>query len=203
MRHLASSSRSLCAIAIMWMSAVTHAENMQVDGNLLLTSLDAGGNDDFKSGNAIAINYNYDLRAWLAADVGLLITGKTLEESGKDVVGDYRTNIRTQALLLGIKPRRRFQSPYEVYGRLGLQLWQTELEVEEYFGEGIPEGTDSEKDTGYGYYLSIGGAHYVTDRVLVQLEFRHFKQLDVFQGKTAYPFDLAINALSLGVGYRF
>ena len=61
MRHLASSSRSLCTIAIMWMSAVTHAENMQVDGNLLLTSLDAGGNDDFKSGNAIAINYNYCL----------------------------------------------------------------------------------------------------------------------------------------------
>ena len=203
MRHLASSSRSLCTIAIMWMSAVTHAENMQVDGNLLLTSLDAGGNDDFKSGNAIAINYNYDLKAWLAADVGLLVTDKTLEESGKDVVGDYRTNIRTQALLLGIKPRRRFQSPYEVFGRLGLQLWRTELEVEEYFGEGIPEGADSEKDTGYGYYLSIGGAHYVTDRVLVQLEFRHFKQLDVFQGKTAYPFDLAINALSLGVGYRF
>jgi opacity protein-like surface antigen len=203
MRGLARLTRSLCAIVLVSMAAVANAEKRQVDGNLLLTSLDAGGNDEFKSGNAIAINYNHDFKNWLAADLGLLVTDKTLEESRQDIVGYYRSNIRSQALLLGVKPRHRFQSPYEVFGRLGLQLWRTELEVEEYFGEGIPEGADSEKDTGYGYYLSIGGAHYVTDRVLVQLEFRHFKQLDVFQGKTAYPFDLAINALSLGVGYRF
>ena len=203
MRRLTNSPRILITILLMWMAAGAHAENMQLDGNLLRTSLDAGGSDDFKSGNAIAINYNYGFKSWLAGDVGLLVTDKTLEESRQDIVGYYRANIQSQALLLGIKPRYRFQSPYEVYGRLGLQLWRTELEVEEYFGEGIPEGAESEKDTGYGYDLSIGGAHYVTDRVLVQLEFRHFKQLDVFQGKTAYPFDLAINALSLGVGYRF
>jgi hypothetical protein len=28
-------------------------------------------------------------------------------------------------------------------------------------------------------------------------------QLDVFQGESDYPFDLRINALSLGFGYRF
>lgn len=203
MRRLSHCTRFLITILLMWLSAVTLAENRQIDGNLLRTSLDAGGSDEFKSGNAIVITYSHDLKNWLAADVGLLVTDKTFEQSRQDIVGYYRTSIQSQALLLGIKPRHRFQSPYEVYGRLGVQCWRTELEVEEYFGEGIPEGADSEKDTGYGYYLSIGGAHYVTDRVLVQLEFRHFKQLDVFQGKTAYPFDLAINALSLGVGYRF
>ena len=203
MRSQVIATRFLYTILLMWMTAGAHAENMQLDGNLLRTVLDAGGSDDFKSGNAIAINYNYDLKNWLAADVGLLVTDKTLEESRQDIVGFYRANIQSQALLVGLKPLHRFQSPYEVYGRLGLQLWRTELEVEEYFGEGIPEGADAETDTGYGYYLSFGGAHYVTDRVLVQLEFRHFKQLDVFQGKTAYPFDLEINALSLGVGYRF
>ncbi len=203
MRSPAISSRILSMTALLSVSVVAHAEHRQLDGNLLRTVLDAGGNDDFKSGNAIAINYNHDLKNWLAADVGLLVTDKTLEESRQDIVGFYRANIRSQALLVGLKPLRRFQSPYEVFGRLGLQFWRTELEVEEYFGEGIPEGADSAKDTGYGYYLSFGGAHYVTDRVLVQLEFRHFKQLDVFQGKTANPFDLEINALSLGVGYRF
>ena len=203
MRWLANSTRTLCIIVMVCMAAGAGAENMQLEVNLLRTVLDAGGSDDFKSGNAIAVNFNYDLNNWLAADVGFLVTDKTLEESRQDIVGFYRANIRSQALLLGVKPRHRFQSPYEIFGRLGLQLWRTELEVEEYFAEGIPEGADSEKDTGYGYYLSFGGAHYVTDRVLVQLEFRHFKQLDVFQGKTAYPFDLEINALSLGVGYRF
>lgn len=188
---------------VTWMPFVAHAENMQFDVNLMLTSLDAGRNDNFKSGNAIALHYNYYVKHWLAADAGLMVSGKTLEESGKDVVGDYRTSIQTQSVMLGIKPRHRFASPYEVYGRLGLQLWRTKLEVEEYFGEGIPEGADSADDTGLGYYLSIGGAHYVTERVVVQLELRHMKQLDVFEGQSAYPFDLAINAFSLGVGYRF
>lgn len=185
------------------MSIAADADNMQVDGNLLRTTMDAGGSDNFKSGYAIAVHYNYFFKNWLAADVGLMVSGETLEESSQDVVGDYRTSIKTQAVLLGIKPRHRFQSPYEVYGRLGLQIWRTELEVEEYFGPGTPGGVHSADDTGYGYYLSFGGAHYITDRLLVQLELRHMMQLDVFEGQSAFPFDLAINALSFGVGYRF
>jgi opacity protein-like surface antigen len=79
----------------------------------------------------------------------------------------------------------------------------TELEVEEYFGEGIPEGSSSATDSGYGYYLGLGAAHYVTEQFIVLFEISRFMQLDVFEGDTAYPFDLAINAFSLGVGYRF
>jgi len=185
------------------MVIVVRAENMQLDVNFALTSLDAGGSDEFKSGNAVAIHYNYFLKNWLAADVGLMVSDKTLEQSRKDIVGDFRTSIQTQAILLGLKPRYKFSTPYEVYGRLGLQYWRTELEVEEYFAPGIPGGTDSAKDTGYGYYASIGGAHYVTENWIVQLEIRHMKQLDVLDGKTQFPFDLAINSFSIGVGYRF
>ena len=176
---------------------------MQLDVNLGWTSLDAGGNDEFKSGKALAVHYDYFLKNWLAADVGLYLSDKSREQSRQDIVGDFRTLIQTQAILLGIKPRYRFDNPYEVYARLGLQYWRTELEVEEYFGPGIPEGTDSATDTGYGYYASIGGAYYVTESVLVQLELRHMTQLDVFEGKSQYPFDLAIISFSFGVGYRF
>jgi opacity protein-like surface antigen len=179
------------------------AENMQLDVNLGWTSLDAGGNDEFKSGKALALHYNYFLKDWLAADVGLYFSDKTREQSRQDVVGDFRTLIQTQAILLGIKPRYRFNNPYEVYGRLGLQYWRTELEVEEYFGPGLPEGKDSATDTGYGYYASLGGGYYVTENVLVQIEVRHMTQLDVFGGKSQFPFDLAILSFSFGVGYRF
>lgn len=185
------------------MCCTAHADNMQLDANLLLTSMDAGGTDEFKSGKAVVVNYNYDLKNWLATDVGLLLSDKTLDQSRQDVVGDYRASLQTQSLMLGIKPRRRFSAPYEVFGRLGLLFWRTELEVEEYFGEGIPAGTSSATDTGTGYYLSIGGSHYITDNILVQLEIRHITQLDVFEGKSANPFDLVITALSIGVGYRF
>ena len=184
-------------------SLVVSAKNMQIDINLLLTSTDAGGNDDFKSGRAIAAHYNYYLNTWLAVDVGLLASDKTLDQSREDVVGDYRVSILTQSILLGLKPRYKFSTPYEVYGRLGLLYWRTELEVEEYFGEGIPGGKESATDNGYGYYVSIGGAHYVTENTVVQLELRHMKQLDVFKGKSNFPFDLTINSLGLGLGYRF
>jgi opacity protein-like surface antigen len=179
------------------------AENMQLDVNLGWTSLDAGGNDEFKSGKALAVHYDYFLKHWLAVDIGLYVSDKTREESRQDIVGDFRTSVQSQAVLLGLKPRYKFSTPYEVFGRLGLQYWRTELEVEEYFGPGIPEGVDSAKDTGYGYYASIGGGYYVTEKIMVQLEFRHMTQLDVFEGKSDYPFDLAINSFSIGLGYRF
>jgi opacity protein-like surface antigen len=184
-------------------SLFAHAKNMQIDINLLLTSMDAGGNDDFHSGKAIAAHYNYYLNTWLAADVGLLASDKTLDQNREDIVGDYRVSLLTQSILLGLKPRYKFSSPYEVYSRLGLLYWRTELEVEEYFAEGIPGGKKSATDNGYGYYASIGGAHYVTENTLVQLELTHIKQLDLFEGKSNFPFDLTINALSLGLGYRF
>ena len=196
--------RPLFIVLVSLISVAVHADSkQQLDGNLLLTGMDAGSSDNFKSGRAITLHYNYYFNNWLAADAGLLLSGKTLEESSEDIVGAYRTNIQTQALLLGVKPRYRLESPYEFYGRLGLQYWRTELEVEEYFGEGIPEGTSSATDTGYGYYLGLGAAHYVTEQFIVLFEISRFMQRDVFEGDTAYPFDLAINAFSLGVGYRF
>ena len=196
--------RQLIFALVTCLAPAVHAENnKQLDVNLGWTSLDAGGNDNFKSGKSLAVHFDYFLKHWLAADLGLYVSDKTLEESSQDVVGTYRTSIQSQAILLGLKPRYKFSTPYEVYGRLGLQYWRTELEVEEYFGTGIPEGTSSADDTGYGYYVSIGGGHYVTENVIVQLELRHMEQLDVFEGKSQYPFDLAINSFSFGVGYRF
>ena len=131
-----------------------------------------------------------------------MVSDKTLEESQKNVVGDFPTSYQTQALL-GLKPRHKIASPYEIYGKVGLQYWCTELTVEEFFGTGIPGGTVSSTDTGFDYYASIGGAYYVTEKWMVQPDFRHMKQLDVFEGKSTFPFDLTINSLGLGVGYRF
>jgi opacity protein-like surface antigen len=196
-------ARHMLMMLLLLATVAVHAENMQLDANLSLTTTDAGSNDNFKSGQAVTLHYNYYFKSWLAADVGLLLTGKTLEESAQDVVGDYRTNIESQALLLGIKPGYRLESPYEFYGRLGLQYWRTQLEVEEYFGPGIPEGESSADDTGYGYYIGAGVSHFVTESFVVSFEINHFKQRDVFEGKSAYPFDLAINAFSFGMGYRF
>jgi hypothetical protein len=185
------------------MPVTVHAREVQLDASVLLTGMDAGGNDSFKSGKGVVLQYSYYLKQWLATDIGLFVSDQTYTDTNRDVVGDYRASIQTSSMLLGIKPRHKFSAPYEVYGRLGVLYWQTELEVEEYFNESVPGGKTSATDTGAGYYVSLGGAHYVNDRVVVQLEFRHMMQLDVFEGESDYPFDLRINALSFGFGYRF
>lgn len=196
-------NRFLVSVLMSCMFFSVHAEDMQLDANLLLSRFDAGGNDDFKSNKALAAYYNYYLKDWIAVNAGLLVSDKALDESRKDIVGNYRASLQSSSILLGIKPRYKFSSPYEVFGRLGLQYWQTELEVEEYFNDNIPEGSSSITDTGYGYYFSFGGAYIVTNNVVVQLELSRFTQLDVFGDESNYPFDLEINALSIGVGYRF
>lgn len=179
------------------------ADKMQLDINYLLTRFDAGGNDDFSSNKAITIRHNYFLKDWLATDLGVLTTDQAYDETRQDVVGYYRAGVQTQALMLGMKFRHRAKSPYEAYGRLGLQYWRTELEVEEYFNESIPGGTTTVDDSGYGYYFGIGGAHYITDRLTIQLEYLYMKQLELFADSSSQPFDLGINALSIGVGYQF
>ena len=193
----------LVHMLVLCITLPVQAENRQLDVNLGWTSLDTGRNDNFKSGKALAVHFDYFLKRWLAADIGLYLSDKTLEESGQVIAGDFRASIQSQAILLGLKPRYRFSMPYEVYSRAGLQYWRTELEVEEYFGTGLPGGTDSAKDAGFGYYVSIGGAHYVTDNVMIQIELRYMKQLDVFEGRSRFPFDLAVTSFSFGVGYRF
>jgi opacity protein-like surface antigen len=200
---MTSLNQCLFFVILTLLSVTAHTREMQLDASLLLTDLDAGGNDEFKSGRGLALQYSYYLKEWMAADIGLLVSDKTLDQTREDIVGQYRASIQTNAILLGIKPGYKFSTPYEVYGRLGLQLWRTELEVEEYFNDSIPEGKSSVTDSGYGYYASLGGAYYITKNVMLQLELRHMMQLDLFQGESDYPFDLMINALSFGVGHRF
>ena len=77
------------------MPMAVHAREMQLDASVLLTAMDAGGNDDFKSGKGLALQYRYYLKQWLAADVGLFVSDQTLTESSRDVVGDYRARIQS------------------------------------------------------------------------------------------------------------
>ena len=64
----------LFTMLVILISSVANADNMQLDGNLMLTGMDAGSTDNFKSGRAISLHYNYYFNNWLAADAGLLLT---------------------------------------------------------------------------------------------------------------------------------
>ena len=180
-----------------------NAQNMQLDVNASFTFLDAGGNDDFEMGKALSLFFDYDLKNWLALEAGLFLSDKAQDEVRSDIAGTYQASLGTRMLLLGVKPQHKFDGPFEVYGRLGFSYWYTEIEVEEYFGTGIPGGVTSDSDNGFGYYINLGGLHNITKKVSVQLELSYMMQPDVFEGKSSYPFDLSITSIGIGIGYRF
>lgn len=180
-----------------------NAKNMQLDVSASFTFLDAGGNDDFEAGKALSLFFDYDLKNWLALEAGLFLSDKAQDEVRSDLAGTYQASLGTRMLLLGVKPKYNFDGPFEVYGRLGLSYWYTEIEVEEYFGTGIPGGITSDSDKGFGYYINLGGLHNITNKISVQLELSYMMQPDVFKGKSSYPFDLAITSIGIGIGYRF
>ena len=198
---------SLIRIALPFLVALysmtANADKLHFDANISAIWFDAGKDDGFERGQALSFHFNYKLLKWLAADAGILFSDKAYEPVREDVVGEYQTNIQARSVLLGVKPEYQFSTPFTVYGRLGWLRWETELEVEEYFGKGIPGGTESATDTGWGYYGSIGAAYRFNDKIDLQLELTKMKQLDVFKSQSDFPFDLTITAIGLGAGVRF
>lgn len=180
------------------------AENMQLDVSLHNIGLDAGGSDNFERGKALSLNYSYALKSWLALDSGLFISNKVQDETKTDNAGTVSANLATHSLLFGLKPQYHFSSSaFQLYARLGLSYWQTEVEVEEYYNEEIPPGTDSADDDGWGYYASIGAGYFVSETITLQLELNRQYQSDIFEGKSDFPFDLEISSIALGAGFHF
>ena len=191
------------ALLIALMPMVSIANNMQFDITTSLAKIDAGSNSSFENGKLLTAFFDYYFTPWFSLNVGLTTSDKIYDKKRNDIVGKYQANLQTRSLQIGIKLRRQFNEPFEIYGRLGLQNWETELEVEEYFGPGIPPGSDSARDQGIGYYISLGAAHLITASFSVQIELSRMQQPDVFKEQSGYPFDLTITGIGIGMGYRF
>ena len=173
-----------------------------VDANLLFAIPDAGGNDDFHTGKMLVISYNYYLKPWLAATASLFLTEEIPEKPKTDVAGDYRGIIETQAIILGVRPEYAFSTRNKVYGRAGVLAYQTELQVEQYFGTGLPSGTTSADTDGFGYMVAAGWAHNFTRRFSLQVELNYMVQTDLF-GDSPNSFDLTSSGGGFGFAYAF
>lgn len=178
------------------------ARKQLIDANLLYATLDAGGNDNFHTGKMLSINYSYYFKTWLAATAGLLLTEEIPEKPQTDVAGDYRGIIETQAIILSIRPEHAFSVRNKVYGRAGVLVYQTELQVEQYFGTGLPNGTTSADTDGYGYMVAAGWAHNFTRRFSLQVELNYMVQSDLFE-ESPNAFDLTSSSGGFGFAYAF
>jgi hypothetical protein len=173
-----------------------------VDANLLYVTLDADGNDNFHTGQMLAINYSYYFKPWLAATASLLLTEEIPEKPQTDVGGDYRGIIETQAIILGVRPEYAISARNKVYGRLGVLAYQTDLKVEQYFGTGLPNGITSSDTDGFGYMIAVGWAHNFTPRFSFQAELNYMVQTDLFE-ESPNAFDLTSSSGGFGFGYAF
>ena len=198
---------SALVISCLLLSGVVTADDQQakkhlVDANLMFATLDAGGSDNFHTGRMLQINYNYYFKAWLAVSAGVIVTEEIAEEPQQDIAGEFRGIIQTNALVLGLRPEYAFSDRNRVYARTSVLAYSSELQVEQFFGSGLPNDTSSDTTDGYGYLAGIGWAHSFTKRISMQLELSHMAQLDLFD-ESSKSFDLKSNSFGLGIGYAF
>lgn len=198
---------SFIALCCLLLTGVATADDQQaknhlVDASLMFATLDAGGSDNFHTGRMLQINYNYYFKPWLAASAGVIVTEEIAEEPQQDIAGEFRGIIQTNALVLGLRPEYAFSDRNRVYGRTSVLAYFSELQVEQFFGSGLPNDTTSDTTDGYGYLVSIGWAHSFTKRISMQLELSHMAQLDLFD-ESSRSFDLKSNSFGLGIGYAF
>ena len=193
----------LCLLVMSTASAGDEIVRKQlVDANLLYVVPDAGGNDDFHTGKMLVIGYSYYFKPWLAATASLLLTEEIPEKPQTDVAGDYRGIIETQAIILGIRPEYAFSARNKVYARAGVLAYQTELQVEQYFASGLPNGTTSDDTNGFGYMVAAGWAHNFTQRFSLQVELNYMVQTDLFD-ESPDSFDLTSSGGGFGFAYAF
>lgn len=198
---------SFIALCCLLLTGVATADDLQaknhlVDASLMFATLDAGGSDNFHTGRMLQINYNYYFKPWLAASAGVIVTEEIAEEPQQDIAGEFRGIIQTNALVLGLRPEYAFSDRNRVYGRTSVLAYFSELQVEQFFGSGLPNDTTSDTTDGYGYLVGIGWAHSFTKRISMQLELSHMAQLDLFD-ESSRSFDLKSNSFGLGIGYAF
>jgi len=198
---------SFIALCCLLLTGVATADDQQaknhlVDASLMFATLDAGGSDNFHTGRMLQINYNYYFKPWLAASAGVIVTEEIAEEPQQDIAGEFRGIIQTNALVLGLRPEYAFSDRNRVYGRTSVLAYFSELQVEQFFGSGLPNDTTSDTTDGYGYLVGIGWAHSFTKRISMQLELSHMAQLDLFD-ESSRSFDLKSNSFGLGIGYAF
>ena len=131
-----------------------------------------------------------------------MLTEEIPEKQQTDFGGDYRGIIETQAIVLGVRPEYAFSARNKVYGRIGMLAYQTELQVEQYFGTGKPNGTTSLDTDGFGYMVAAGWAHNFTRRFSLQFELNYMMQSNLFE-ESPNAFDLTSSSGGFGIAYAF
>ncbi len=183
------------------------ADNMLFDANVLYTNpnISNSDTDKFHTGKILNLNINNYFYPWLGITGGVFISEKIFDQTTTDIAGTSQVSFETHGLTLGIRPEHKFSDRNKVYARLGVLVYKTTLEVNEFFQPGMIAGSSSYSTNGTGYLIASGWAHNLTKSILFQLELYRQTQTDLFYGKTQTDkvFDINSFGFTLGLAYAF
>ena len=179
------------------------ATEFYLQGSLALSQPDAGSGSDLELTTSPRFIAGLAFTPNISAEVGFYYLYTEQDSEKEDVVSQYLVSITSKDLLLGVKGQFNINNRISFYGRGGLLLWNTELEVEENFWNIIPGDKVSDDDNGVGYYISGGIIIHFTERLYMDAYLSHHQRNDIFKDDSAYPIDITETLGGVGLGFSF
>ena len=181
----------------------TSATEFYLQGSLALSQPDGGSGSDLELTTSPRLIAGLAFTPNISAEVGFYYLYSEQDAEKEDVVSQYLVSISSQDILIGLKGQFNINKRIAFYGRGGLLLWNTELEVEENFWDIIPGDTVSEDDRGVGYYISGGMTIHFTERLYLDTYLSHHQRNDIFKDDSDYPIDITETLGGVGLGFSF
>jgi len=185
------------------MAPPVSAEEFYIQGSLALSDPDAGSDSELTSTTAPRIIAGFIISPNFSAEVGYYYLYTEQDEEKEDVISQYKVDITSQDILLGLKGQFNINKTVSLYSRSGLLLWNTELELTERFWGTIPEGSRTADDNGIGYYLSAGMTLHFTSHLYMDLYLSHQRRDGILKEDSDFPIDITETSSGVGLGYTF
>ena len=188
------------------LTALSHhavATELYLQGSLALSQPDGGSGSDLELTTTPRIIAGLTVTPNISAEVGFYYLYTEQETEKEDVVSQYHVSITSKDILLGLKGQFNINNRITLYGRSGLLLWNTELEVEENFWGIIPGDKVSDDDRGVGYYISGGITIHFTERLYLDTYLSYHQRNGIFKDDSTYPIDITETLGGVGLGFSF
>ena len=182
---------------------ISLAENAYMGFSSAYTHPSSGGDSDLENSLSLRLLVGVPLSSHIALELGYNKFHTEQDSREEDNVSQYRVEINSDDILLGIKGQVPLNKELMLYLSAGWLFWDTEFELEEYFWDIIPGGIDSVADKGTGFYISSGIKFYFHKQVYVDAYISHHQRNDIFADVSDYPVNIRENLVGIGVGFSF
>jgi len=155
---------------------------------------------DFETCGTYNLYGGYRFTSWLHAEVGFQDYSNASTAIEKDLAGSYETEFTATTTFAGLGihfPVHRTLIPYV---RGGVLHYRSKLTVHEYFDDIYPEGSQTARDNGTGYYWATGLTLQSAQELRFILEFQQQVLQNIFEDSSR-PLEARYNSIMLGFGF--